>query len=102
MKKINAEMKVVLGAVMLSLLSACGGSANGADSTGATKEGVSAADQPAELVFHNLSGGAEEQFNLTYGNLIRQKFPNYTIKFIQSKPGATLPELVALKERVDI
>ncbi|MBD2864098.1 ABC transporter substrate-binding protein [Paenibacillus oceani] len=101
--------------LLLSVLSACGGSgtaengANGSkDGTGegaapaAPKQEESWADKPAELVFHNLAGGAEEQFNNTYGNLIRKKFPNYTIKFIQSKPGTTLPELVAVKERVDI
>ncbi|MDF2661304.1 MAG: extracellular solute-binding protein family 1 [Paenibacillus sp.] len=110
--RIGTTTNMLASVMLLSLLSACGGAGNGGSGgTDGKGEGAapntpkpaeSWADMPAELVFHNLSGGPEEQFNQMFGNLIRQKFPNYTIKFIQSKPGTTLPELVALKERVDI
>lgn len=106
-KPFRAQTGIVWGALALALTAACGNGANSGERSdiGKPAEGQPpsfAANEPAELVFHNLSGGAEEQFNSIYGNLIREKFPHYTIKFIQSKPGATLPELVTLKERVDI
>ncbi|MDF2657648.1 MAG: extracellular solute-binding protein family 1 [Paenibacillus sp.] len=106
---------LLVSSMMLSVLSACSGGSTGNTGNGAgesndapgsgasvPKPAESAADKPAELVFQNLAGGAEEQFNKTYGDRIRKKFPNYTIKFIQSKAGTTLPELIAAKERVDI
>lgn len=114
MMKQRYGMAVTASILLLSVLSACGGGTteNGAGGTkegtgggatpAASKQEESWADKPAELVFQNLAGGAEEQFNSTYGDLIRKKFPNYTIKFIQSKAGTTLPELVTVKERVDI
>lgn len=57
---------------------------------------------PAELIFQELSGGAEENFNKKYGDMIRKKFPAYTIKFIRWETGTTLPELIATGQRVDL
>lgn len=59
-------------------------------------------DQPAEVIFQALSGGSEEQFNRTYGDIIRKKFPHYDIKFIQSKEGTRLQDLMITGDRVDI
>jgi multiple sugar transport system substrate-binding protein len=56
----------------------------------------------AELVFQGLAGDTEQAFNDLYGNAIRSKFPQYTIKFIQSKEGTTLPDLVAQNKPIDI
>jgi multiple sugar transport system substrate-binding protein len=58
--------------------------------------------EPVELVFHSNNGDSPEAFDSLFGDPLRSKFPNYTIKYIQSKPGQTLPELLAQKQRIDI
>lgn len=57
---------------------------------------------PTELIIQELSGGTEENFNKKYGDMIRAKFPAYTIKFIRWETGTTLPELIATGQRVDL
>lgn len=57
---------------------------------------------PAELVFHNNSGGSEDVFNNFYGDAIRKKFPQHTIKFIEGLRLAVTQELVAAGTRFDI
>jgi multiple sugar transport system substrate-binding protein len=58
--------------------------------------------EPVELVFHSNNGDSPEAFDSLFGDALRSKFPNYTIKYIQSKAGQTLPELLAQKQRIDI
>lgn len=58
--------------------------------------------EPVEIVIHSSNGDSEENFNLLYGDPIRKKFQNYTIKYIQSVKGSTLDELLAQQQRVDI
>lgn len=58
--------------------------------------------EPAEIIFYTNNGDSEESFNYRFGDSIRKKFPQHTIKFIQSKPGTTLPELITTGERFDV
>lgn len=60
------------------------------------------AEEPVELVFHSNNGGSVEAFDSKYGNDLRKKFPNYTIKYIPDTKGNSLPELMAANQRVDI
>jgi len=50
------------------------------------------------------AGGAgnEESFNAIYGDAIRKKFPNLTLKYIQNTKGSSLAELIASGTTVDI
>jgi ABC-type glycerol-3-phosphate transport system substrate-binding protein len=76
--------------------------------SGETPEVVKAAIKPeepkapVEIIVQDLASGSEEKFNENFGNMIRKKLPNYTIKFIRSEKGTTLPELMAANQRVDI
>lgn len=96
-------------ALSFVLLSACGKteSGTGAEQPG-TPAGESAAREtakpagPVELVFHTSTSDTEDTFNGLYGNMLRKKFPEYTIKFVQSKSGQTLPELLSLKQPIDV
>lgn len=94
--------------VVPALLAACSSGSSGKDNGGAAKTPDTASvvqfdpSQPQEIVFHTNSGDSEEAFNSLYGNALRQKFPNWTIKYFQSKQGQTLPELLAQGQRVDI
>lgn len=99
--------KAALGCVMAaSLLTACGG--GGAGEQGAetpqnpgTQQPVKP-KEPVELVFQDQGGAGEEVFNKSYGDFIRKKFPDYTIKFIQNTKGTTLQDLIVSGQHVDI
>ncbi|MDF2715822.1 MAG: extracellular solute-binding protein family 1 [Paenibacillus sp.] len=89
------------------LLTACAKSDGneGVKSSGANSkpnEPANRADEPAELVFHSNNGDSPEAFDNLFGDALRKKFPNYTIKYIQSKTGQTLPELLAQNQTIDI
>ena len=94
------------GTAMIVLLSSCGGSAGNAGDGQSAKESESAANvdtsKPLEIVFHTNSGDSEDAFNDLYGNALRKKFPNWTINYIQSKAGQTLPELLAQGRQIDV
>lgn len=64
--------------------------------------GSSAANEPAELTFFTMGGESQDSFDDRYGNAIRNRFPTYTIKYIRSEKGTTLPELMAAGTKIDI
>lgn len=64
-------------------------------------EASGTSDEPVELVFFSTSRDSEESFNQRFGDAIRQKFPNYTIKYIQDK-GDTLDQMMTAGESFDI
>ncbi|MBD2865602.1 ABC transporter substrate-binding protein [Paenibacillus oceani] len=58
--------------------------------------------EPVELVFYAINGDPEDSFNYRFGDDIRKKFPDYTIKYIFNQKGMTLPEMIASGTRFDI
>lgn len=58
--------------------------------------------EPVEIVFYSSNGDPEESFNYRFGDAIRKKFPNYTITYIQSSKGTTMPELITAGTKFDI
>lgn len=100
--------KKIMLAVIPLLLSSIGcsseGSRSGAD--GQVQKDKPAVqqktDEPIELIFHSNNRGTVEQFDSKYGNDLRKKFPNYIIKYIPDAKGTTFPELMAVKQRIDI
>ncbi|RKN84297.1 ABC transporter substrate-binding protein [Paenibacillus ginsengarvi] len=87
----------------LSLLAAvtagCGAKANDGEGNGAAAAKPS---EPVEIVFYSSNGDPTESFDYRFGNSIRKKFPNYTIKYIQSAKGSTMPELLTAGTKFDI
>ncbi|CAG7635521.1 ABC transporter substrate-binding protein [Paenibacillus allorhizosphaerae] len=57
---------------------------------------------PAELVFFSNSADSQESFNERFGDAIRNKFSNYTIKYIKKEKGSLLPDLIASGQPIDI
>lgn len=84
---------------VLLLAAACGG-ASGDDAVKAG--GPAKPSEPVELVFYSNNGASEKVFNDNYGEELRKAFPDYTIKYVQSVKGTTLPEMVATGTRIDI
>jgi multiple sugar transport system substrate-binding protein len=63
---------------------------------------LDAAKEPAEIVFYSTNNDSVEGFDQRLGTSLRKKFPNYTIKYIQSTKGNSLEELIAAGTRFDI
>ncbi|UUZ96229.1 hypothetical protein LJK87_19015 [Paenibacillus sp. P25] len=79
-----------------SILPACSGSAAEDPPAPAAK------DEPVELVFYSMSKDSVASFNERYGDAIRKKFPNYTIKYIQRGTGTDIQDLLNAGTRIDI
>ncbi|TMV48573.1 extracellular solute-binding protein [Paenibacillus mesophilus] len=100
--------KMVSMIAMLSVMSAfamgCAKGSGGDSGADAAKDDPNKfnPNEPAELVVFTSSGADEASFNDRFGNYLKKKLPNYTFKFIQSKKGTTLPELMAAGEKFDI
>ncbi|MEF3312040.1 ABC transporter substrate-binding protein [Paenibacillus sp. GYB004] len=106
----DKRLKCLLSAAALVWIAACGtGSSNNETKSAELPESAPPkAAEPAEpkeaveLVIFSNTGDSQEGFNSIHGNIIRQKFPDYTFTYIQNKPGSTLPELIAQKQRIDL
>ncbi|MDB5083173.1 MAG: carbohydrate transporter substrate-binding protein [Bacilli bacterium] len=80
--------------LLLSLVSACGKSAAPADSVNL--------NEPVTLVFKSQFGDTQDTFDQKYGNKIRAKFPNVTIKFSQRDATNNINTLVNSGDVPDI
>lgn len=109
--KWTGKRTAVLLAVMMTLLSACGG-ANGVkkDESGTLqtgggasgKEVVQEKKEPVELVFKDATfGWSAEDFMNDYGKAIEQKFPHIKVSFVPY-PKPSIPEMFTSKMKFDI
>lgn len=98
--------KIITTLALLSALSAfsvaCSSESGKKDTATETASNQFNPNAPAELVVFSPSGATEESFNIRYGNHLKKKLPHYTFKFIQSKQGSTLPELITAGEKIDL
>jgi multiple sugar transport system substrate-binding protein len=114
MKQNQAKMKTykpwMHGAVTLACIAfAAGCSGKGSTTDSGNGEGeagkvpvVEQKSEPAELVFYSQNGSSEAFFNEVYGDKIRKKFPQYTIKYIQrTGPGTLLADMISSKTHFD-
>ncbi|MFE5321384.1 ABC transporter substrate-binding protein [Paenibacillus sp. NPDC056579] len=91
----------------LMLTAACNGGVGGGakEGTGTSPEEAKTKveDRKAEITFYLTSNNiTEDTFNQRYGNKIRERFPNYTIKYIMQTNSQTLPGLITAGSVVDI
>ncbi|CAG7637901.1 ABC transporter substrate-binding protein [Paenibacillus allorhizosphaerae] len=94
------RLVVLTGAALLSFVTAC--QSGGGDKVAEKPKESVDLSKPAELTFFMMAGDSEEGFNERIGNPIRKKFPHYTIKYIRSQQGTTLPELITAGQVIDI
>ncbi|TNJ67558.1 extracellular solute-binding protein [Paenibacillus hemerocallicola] len=82
----------------IAILSACNNSdANpGTGSEGKAKEIVKSVQEPAEIVIYTMAGDTEDYFNQRFGDQVRRKFPNYTIKYMTDTAGNNDEKLTRL------
>jgi multiple sugar transport system substrate-binding protein len=93
----------------VSLLAGCGGGAasggdkNDAGGKGAEQPAAGKSGEPVEVVFYAQNGMAPAEFDNRYGNSLRAKFPQYTIKYIQNTgKGTDVPGMLATGTHYDI
>ncbi|GAA4842489.1 extracellular solute-binding protein [Paenibacillus vulneris] len=101
MKKKMAGTLAALTAVSM-MATACGGGSDSANAPEGKDSAVKENKDPVELVFYSMSRDSEASFNDRYGDAIRKKFPNYTIKYIQRATGSDLQDLINAGQRIDI
>ncbi|MFC3771769.1 ABC transporter substrate-binding protein [Paenibacillus sp. GCM10012303] len=94
----------LLPALFGSLLTGCANGGSGAEPAPGAKpdDTPKKPAEPVELIFYSNSGEAEESFNGKFGDTLRAKFPEYTIKYTRAEKGAMIPEIIAAGDRVDI
>ncbi|UQZ82577.1 Bacterial extracellular solute-binding protein [Paenibacillus konkukensis] len=103
MKWKTASTLALLSAVSLIGSACSGGSGSGSGDSEEVKDAsAKESKDPVELVFYSMSRDSEASFNERYGDAIRKKFPNYTIKYIQRAQGSDLPDLINAGTRIDI
>lgn len=66
-----------------------------------TAKPVDYSQESAELVFYSYGNAPEESFNSMYGDSIRKRFPNFTIKYVQ-RGNMKIEELLGSGQRIDI
>lgn len=92
--------------MMGSILAACGSGGQDTGNTGSTaaagKEAETATSYPpASLVITSSSGWTDDAFWQRF-EPVREKFPQYTFKYIQSGKGTSYSELIAANQDIDI
>ncbi|MDF2649260.1 MAG: extracellular solute-binding protein family 1 [Paenibacillus sp.] len=102
----NKSWSLLILIMIVTVLSACSGGSGG-ESTPKPDQTTGAATpqkpkEPVEIVFYSNNGDPTESFDLRFGDLLRKKFPDYTIKYIQKGTGTNLPDLIAAGTRFDI
>ena len=80
-------------------LGACGGGGGGENKPAAE---AGQENETANLVVFSTSGDSVESWNERFGNALKEKFPNYTIKYIQSQKDYGIKELLTSGETIDI
>ncbi|CAG7606258.1 hypothetical protein PAESOLCIP111_00897 [Paenibacillus solanacearum] len=88
-------------ALLAGSLTGCSGGKEMGQKTGDAQKPTNS--EPAELVFYSRNKMPEDDFNRTYGDPLRKKFPHYTIKYIiNDGKGTELQELITAGQPIDI
>ncbi|WP_158606786.1 ABC transporter substrate-binding protein [Paenibacillus ginsengarvi] len=109
-RRFTAIPPTLLAAAML--LASCSGggtAATGGDKTdsGSLDKNKTALEgkpkEPVEVVFYAQNGMTPADFDNRFGNSLRKKFPNYTIKYIQNTgKGMDVPGMLASNTHYDV
>ncbi|CAG7652339.1 ABC transporter substrate-binding protein [Paenibacillus allorhizosphaerae] len=84
---------LLTAALAVTMLTACSKAGNGSVS-GTTESVKMDLTSPVTLTVASGLGMSVEDFNKSYGDKIKAKFPNVTLNFIARSQGTTIPELV--------
>ncbi|MEF3301887.1 ABC transporter substrate-binding protein [Paenibacillus sp. GYB003] len=91
---------VIASLLAAGLIAGCGKTADSGEQAAPAKD---ITKEPAEIVFYSNNGDPVESFDYRFGNALRKKFPNWTIKYIQrTGTGTQLQDLIANGTKFDI
>ncbi|WP_282937214.1 ABC transporter substrate-binding protein [Paenibacillus sp. RC67] len=83
---------LLVAAILTTVLSGCGGSkAEDVKSDAKVKVDL---NEPVTLIFKSDFGDDQDAFDKKYGNKIREKFTNVTVKFLPREQGVGINELI--------
>jgi ABC-type glycerol-3-phosphate transport system substrate-binding protein len=89
----------ILLLIVSVLLAACGDSKE-AESVKPDEPSVS--NEPKEIVIYTMHTNSEAEFNIRFGDMVKKKFPNYTIKFLNSQTGGSVEQMMLTETYFDI
>jgi ABC-type glycerol-3-phosphate transport system substrate-binding protein len=103
----KANKLKVAGACLtvIGLLSACSSESGGAKVAGNPPSAgtpKSLVDEKVELVIYSEGGTSADNFNTSYGNALKTKFPNWTITYIPRSTNNSLVNMVTSGSQIDI
>lgn len=104
-RKNNRSRAAIVGFVSFAVaLTACSTSKEGGTPNGQAGTDMPArkSSEPAELTFYGNSTQSAEYFDTYYGNALRKKFPQHTIRYLQRTSGNTTESYVASGTKFDI
>lgn len=93
---------VIVLAWMVAILSACGSVQTNNTAEGEAGNSDEVANRKVELTLYSRSADSQEGFDERFGNAIRKKFPNYTIKYIMHQKGSEIDNLILAGTPIDI
>ncbi|CAG7607801.1 hypothetical protein PAESOLCIP111_00997 [Paenibacillus solanacearum] len=93
----------LIGLTAIVMLNGCSGDRPAAEpAANQPVDGKAAGAEAAQLVIYSGSGWTEEAFNEKFGDAIRKKFPQHTIKYIQRAKGTDYQDLITAGQPIDI
>ncbi|CAG7622428.1 hypothetical protein PAESOLCIP111_02425 [Paenibacillus solanacearum] len=100
--RMNGRRIPTIGVILsLAVLSAAC-STKPAASGGSNAAGGGKDLEPANLVVYSGSGDSPESWNERFGSPLKEKFPQYNIKYIQKQSNLGIKELLTSGETIDI
>ncbi|UQZ83380.1 Bacterial extracellular solute-binding protein [Paenibacillus konkukensis] len=98
----NASLMLIIASLAASVTACSGGKGETAGTEPAPVQSKSNPSEPVELVVVSTSGDSEDSFNERFGNAIKSKFPNYTIKYIPSRKEYGIKEMLVAGQQMDL
>ncbi|MDF2722058.1 MAG: extracellular solute-binding protein family 1 [Paenibacillus sp.] len=93
----------LLAAVPAVALTACGASGKEEPDKGKTPSNVpDVTQEKREITFYTPVAYGEETFNLRFGDIVKKKFPNYTINFMDTANGGPVSDMITRGTSFDI
>lgn len=103
---LRSNKRVLASIIALTALAGCAGNEGNGDGKAADPanqdQGSGKSGKPVEIVFYSTNGDPVESFDYRFGDALRRKFPNYTIKYIQNVKGSSMQELLTAGTKFDI
>jgi multiple sugar transport system substrate-binding protein len=97
------SLSLIVIMIMLAALGmGCGNIGGKSKEVATDAETIKKNNEPAELVVFSTSGDSGQSWNDRFGDAIKKKFPNYSVKYIQAQKNNGIKELLTAGQQIDI